>query len=369
LNYYDMKRNHYPWALPLTGAVLFGTAVAAEQDKATYLNSTNRVTLSLRFGLNIKSKFSGLGNSFTTGSMYGNGRRTPNGDPYNYDDGYVLTDSTGNALNLTTYWGYDTDGQWSGSVAPGADTITFQQTAATANPGNAAGSDDRTFPGFELAYDRELGKKADWHDLRYGVEAALNYLNLSLSSASGFGATVATATDVYQLPGTTPPGAPFQGTYDGSPGGYALLGVPVFSHTPGGPITATVLSQDHFDADLWGGRLGPYVELPLNNGKWDVRLSGGLAVGLLNGNESWTQTLTPAVGSPVTYSGGGSAFDALWGFYVSLEAAWQLNQRWAVDAAVQYQDLGKFNHNFQGRQVELDLSRSLFLELGVSYCF
>jgi hypothetical protein len=363
-----MKKNHYQWAIPLTGMVLFGTAVSAEQDKYTYMNSTNRVTLSLRFGLNIHSKFSGIGNSFASGSIYGNARRTPNGDPYNYGDGYVLTDSTGNFLGLTTYWGYDSTAAQYNSAA---DTIALHQTTATGIPSDASSGGDKPFPGFELAYDRELLEKENWHDMRFGLEAALNYMKISLNSSSTFGATVATMTDIYQLPGTTPPaatpGAPFQGTFDGSPGGYSLLGSRI-SSVLGSPTSATFLTQDHFNADLWGGRLGPYVELPLTK-NLDLRLSGGLAIGLLNGNESWTQTLTPLGGSPVTASGGGDAFQTLWGYYASLDADWQINKRWAVDGAVQFQDLGKFTHNFGGRQVELDLSRSLFVELGISYSF
>jgi len=355
-----MKNNHHHWAIPLTGALLFGTAVSAEQDKITYLNSTNRVTLSLRFGLNVRAKFSGVGGSFMPAPGY-----------YNVPGygGYVLTDSTGNYLGLTTYWGYEnTANQWSGTTVPGADTITFKSTTVSGAPGLGQSDDSKPYPGFELTYDREFLKKENWHDMRFGLEAALNYMKISLNNSSSAGATVSTMTDVYQLPGTTPPSAPFQGTFDGSPGGYSLLGVPPSSSTvitPG----ATFLTQDHFDADLWGGRLGPYVELPLSE-KWNLRLSGGLAVGLLNGNASWTQTLTlPGGGSPITISGGGDAFQMLWGYYASLDATWQINKRWAVDGAVQFQDLGKFSKSFQGRQVELDLSRSLFMEIGISYSF
>jgi len=46
-----------------------------------------------------------------------------------------------------------------------------------------------------------------------------------------------------------------------------------------------------------------------------------------------------------------------------------MSQHWGLDGAVQFQDLGKYNHSFQGRSVELDLNRSLFVELGVSYSF
>ena len=62
--------------------------------------------------------------------------------------------------------------------------------------------------------------------------------------------------------------------------------------------------------------------------KLDLRLSGGLAVGLLDANESWTQTLTPLPGGgSATATGGGDAFETLWGYYASLDADWQINHR------------------------------------------
>jgi hypothetical protein len=40
-----------------------------------------------------------------------------------------------------------------------------------------------------------------------------------------------------------------------------------------------------------------------------------------------------------------------------------------VEAGVQFQDLGLYDHNFGGRSVELDLSKSIFLHAGVSFSF
>jgi hypothetical protein len=358
-----MNKNNYHWAIPLTGAVLFSTAVSAEQDKYTYLDSTNRLTLSLRFGLNISGKFMGAGGSFNPAAAPGNGRRTPNGDRYNYDDGYVLKDSTGNALGLTTYWGYDNASQYNA----GADTMSFDRSTATGIP-SAQNADANPYPGLELTYDRKLGEKDNWHHMVYGVEAAANYMKFAFQSDNTYNATVTTTTDVYQLPGTTPPSAPFQGTFNGSPGGYSLLEVPLISSSSVVIPGATLLSQNHFDANLWGFRLGPYVEFPLTE-KLSLHISGGLALGLIDGNDSWNETMTiPTIGT-TTSSGHGEAFDMLWGGYLGADLNWQINRRWSIEGGAQFQDIGKYNHSFSGRVVELDLSRSLFVEVGVGYSF
>jgi hypothetical protein len=342
-----MKTNHHKWAYPLTGALLCATAASAQQDQPVFLDSTNRVTLSFRFGLNIHAKFTGIG---TTAG------------PGNYYDGYVLTDSTGNYLHYTSYWGYQNASQYD----LGANTFAFHKPSGAGVPSSISDSDN-PYPGVELTYDRQLGVKEGWHNLRYGVEGALNYMPISMNNNSSYNVGVTTDTYAFGgVPGQIPvPG--HQGLFSGNPGDPVLVVPGTSAPTPGGNL----LTQNHFDADLWGGRLGPYVELPLTK-KLALRLSGGLAVGLLNGSGSWQEkfTLPQSLGGNIlTASGSGDNFDVLWGYYASLDATWQLNHRWGVAGAVQFQDLGTYSHDFGGRGVELDLSRSLFLELGVSYSF
>jgi hypothetical protein len=363
-----MKKNHYYWAAPLTGVVLVNMTASAEPEQNIYLDSTNRVTLSLRFGFNITGKFEGVGSSFTSGSIYGNTQRTPNGDPYNYDNGYVLKDSTGNALGYSSYWGYNNASQ----VNSADHSISFNQTTASGIPSEVSDNENGC-PGAELTYDRQLGVKEDWHNLRYGVEGALNYTRISFSDNISGPAQLneTTTTYTYQQGDTPPTPLPFQGTYSGS--GYMYLQVPPTYPTTTTPVTttpgATFLSQNSFDGNLFGGRLGPYVELPLTD-NIDLRLSAGLAVGLLYGSASWQDTLIlPNNGGTLSTSGSGDSLDTLWGGYASLDGTWQINNRWAVDGAVQFQDLGTCDHSYQGREVELDLSHSLFLELGISYSF
>ncbi|HZF02075.1 MAG TPA: hypothetical protein VE344_09295 [Methylomirabilota bacterium] len=332
----------YLLAVSLTGMVCLNAAASSmDSDKIIYLDSTNRLTLSLRFGLNINAKFKGVGTGLVPNSS-GAGSTTPNGDRYNYTDGYVLNDSTGNAGGFSSYWGYNDAGQYNA----GANTFTFHSAPS-------AHSDNDKPLGVELTYDRQFGEKEDWHNVRYGLEAAVNYMKISLSDND-----VSGNTDVYQFPAPVPPPPGFQGSFNGNPGD-PVISVPPISSTPG-----AFLSHDDFNGDLFGGRLGPYAEIPLTE-KLALRASGGLAIGLLYSSMSWQQTMV-SVGS---MSGGGNNFDVLWGGYASLDATYQLSERWGLDVGAQFQDIGKFNHSYQGRGVELDLSQSLFVEAGVSYSF
>ena len=323
--------------------------------------STNRFTLSARFGLNISGKFKGVGRSFGSGTPLSAGRHTPNGDAYNYDNGYVLTDNSGNYGGQSWYWGYDKASQ----VNAGANTIAFNHTVATGLPSENSG-DNSPYVGAELTYDYELGVKEDWHHLRYGLEGAVNFLPIEFNSGGRYNATLSRQTDTYNyMPGTTPPTAPYQGSYGGP--GFVINVPPVSSTTvvPG----ATFLAQQHFDANLWGFRLGPYAELPVSE-KLDLFLTGGVAVGLLEGNASWKETLMlPGGAGSLTASGSGGDFSMLCGYYLGLNAAYQFTERWSVEAGVQYQNLGTYDHNFGGRMMQLDLSKSVFLTIGLGYRF
>ncbi len=357
-----MNHPHQRWTVPVAGMLLFGTAVSAEQGLLTYQDSTNRLTLSLRFGLNISGKFKGVGGPLSSPVPSGNARHTSRGDAYNYDDGYVLTDISGNAGGQTWYWGHDSASQ----VNAVPNSIAFNRDTTVGLPSESA-NHDSPYVGGELAYNREIGVKENWHHLRYGLEAALNFMPIQFNSGGLYNAMISRVTDTYgYTPGTTPPSAPYQGSYDGP--GFVINVPPMSSVTalvPGG----TFLAQQHFEANLWGFRLGPYLEYPLSD-KLSLHLSGGLAVGLLAGDATWKETLTlPGGGSSTTMSGGGSDTALLFGYYVGLNAAYQINDRWSVEAGIQFQDLGTYDHNFGGRSLELDLSKSLFIQAGISYSF
>jgi hypothetical protein len=330
--------------------------VAAGADEI----ATNRLSFSGRLGFNISARFKNI--AVAPIGAPASPRRTPSqpgqpdGDPYNYDDGYVLTDVSENYGGQTWYWGYDN----SGSQISG-NTILLSRTTTTAAGGASGSFDDDPSLGCELTYNRLLGVK---DDARYGLEMAVNYLNLSLRAKDTFRGSATRVTDAYPFTsGTTPPDTAtglYQGSFEGP--GFVIGDTPVSSSTvvvPG----ATVTDKRRFDGDLWGFRLGPYLEVPLG-GPMNLSISGGLAVGLLNADAAWSQTTGNS-----TLSGRGDDWDVLWGGYVSAAVTWYLSERWSLIGGAQFQTLGDYEHSFGGRKVEVDLSNTWFVTLGLSYKF
>lgn len=352
-----MKKTRYN--LVVLAVALFTTAASADEI------ATNRLSLSGRLGFNISARFKGVtvapvgapASPRSTPSQPGR----PDGDPYNYDDGYVLTDVSDNYGGQTWYWGYDN----SASQISG-NTILLSRTTTTAGGGATDSFDDDPQLGAELTYNRFLGT---WGDARYGLEAAVNYLNLSLRANDTFSASATRVTDAYSFtPGTTPPNAtppntvpgPYQGSFEGP--GFVIGDTPVSSSTV--VVTgAAVTDKRHFDANLWGLRLGPYLELPLG-GPMNLSISGGLAVGLMDAEASWSQRSGSS-----TLSGSGDDWDVLWGGYASATVTWALSERWSLAGGAQFQTLTDYEHSFGGREVEVNLGNCWFVTFGLTYTF
>ena len=337
----------------LIASALLVPAVVAEGQVET--NSLNHFRFVPRAAFGIKARFQNVGN-LVLGPL---GQTTPNGNAYNYSDGYVLTDASGNAGGKTWNWGYNNSSQISGN------TILMHQTAASGSV-SSSDSTDLSNPGWggEFIYDRELGSRGRLH---YGFESAVNYANISLrASGSGTGDIIQT-TDAYAFTsGTTPPAAPYQGTFNGP--GFLLGSAPASSSTTVMAGAANITTSQTLDADLWGVRVGPYLDFPVDE-RVELSLSAGLALALLNTSASWTEIVNVSGSGTLTASGGGNDLGFLWGGYVGASLSWQLSNHWDAEAGAQYQYLGVYRHSFDGNGVELSLTKSIFVSLGISYSF
>ena len=117
------------FAVTSLGTLLALTHMAAAQPASAIKldpskeESLNRFGISFGLSFNTTVDFGRLGAVAIPGAS----RLTPDGDRFNYDDGYVLTDSTGNLLGLTRYWGYDSSSQYDSAHG----TITMNSSSAT----------------------------------------------------------------------------------------------------------------------------------------------------------------------------------------------------------------------------------------------
>jgi hypothetical protein len=163
-----------------------------------------------------------------------------------------------------------------------------------------------------------------------------------------------------------PPPAPYSGP-------YALVteGDPVIHDSPvrtTSLIPSSISGQRSFNADLFGFRLGPCLEIPLSR-KVSLTLDGGFALVYVNSDFSYNETVSiPGVGS-VSNAGSGSHSAWLPGGYVAVNISVALSKRWALVAGAQFEDVGRYTQNLNGKEAMLDLSNAIFATLGLSYSF
>ncbi len=68
-------------------------------------------------------------------------------------------------------------------------------------------------------------------------------------------------------------------------------------------------------------------------------------------------------------AGRGSRHELMAGAYVSGTLSYEFTPHTSIFTGVQFQDLGKFKQTVGGRQAQLDLSKSVFITLGLGYKF
>jgi hypothetical protein len=228
----------------------------------------------------------------------------------------------------------------------------------------ATGNQDaRPQSGFELSYDQPLGGGEHWH---WGIEAAMNWTGISIQNSQSLAGNVTTTTDAYSLGGLTPPVAPYTGTVNG-PG--PLLGTTPVSHMVNTLINAAAISGTRkIDADLFGFRLGPYLEWPLGS-RVTIGLGAGLSAGVISSDFSYDESVAVNGLNTQNRVGSGHETGALGGGYVRAQAGVRLFQNLSLIGGVEFNDLGTFDQTVGGETARLDLSQGVYVSAGLSCRF
>lgn len=325
----------------LMAVLAAGTVVCQAQD------DPNRFGLGLRMGFNLDAKFKESGGE--TPRLIG--PAVGGGIDRTYDDGFVRRDASGNQGGLTWNWGYQDASQVAGTE------LLLHATGATAVPGFSS-DDDAQFGG-ELVYQRRLGQ---WSWGKWGLLAAFSVTDVQIDASHRGSVNAFRVTDAYSTGGIIVPGSPYAGSFAG-PG-------PVISDSPARSTTSVlgaVESTRRLDLQLYGWRLGPYLELPLSE-RLSLGLGGGLALGYANGEFAY-RDVTTIGGVSGTREGGVTDGELLAGGYAEAQLALRLSRRLGVFTSVQYQHLPDFEQSAQGTRAELGLGGGIFLSLGATVNF
>jgi hypothetical protein len=302
-------------------------------------DNPNRFFFGPRFGLNFKA-------DFHSDASYFNGVNPGLGT---YNDGYVLGDSRGNAGGLTWNWGYHNSSQVAG------DNMQFHAIQSS-SPSSAT---DNPQYGAELVYQRVISHLPSSFGC-WGLETGFGFTDLDLRNNRN--GTVPVTTDTFPLNGVLPPGAPYNGTFSG-PG--ALLGDTPTRDTTG---SATLTSNQKLSGQLFGIRLGPFVELNLTH-QLSLDASVGLTLAPAFVDYDFSETVALAGGGTFATSGHSSKTKLLYGPYAGGMLRYNFNKNWGVYVGAQFQNLTDMEQSVNGHTARLDPGATVYGTAGASWSF
>ena len=308
--------------------------------------------------LNVESDFSGLG-SF--GSAFAP-QPLGGGQDYEYEDGFVRVDVTGNAGGLTGYWGYDNASQYDAIN----ETVSFNLTSGLSN--GRAGETEEASPGIELFAYYDMGRIADFNGkpVTWGFKGGLHYANISTGGSGTLTTDVVRVTDTYDASGILlfpPPG--YEGTFAGA--GPLIGGSPTRTETilAGG---GTIASDLDLEVDLFTFAAGPYVQFPVTE-NFSVSAEAGLSETIAHGDYEF-DTLTSITGLPDQASSGDEDRTVILpGLYAGVSAIWQLSEHFGIHGSARYQYIDQFSVDANGSDASLSFDGAAIISLGTVWTF
>lgn len=305
------------------------------------LDNPNRFSFGPRFGLNFKADFHN-NSAFSPGPATG-------GTNHAYGDGYVLLDSSGDAGGLTWNWGYKNASQVVG------DTMQFHSIQPD-SPASATGNPQY---GGEFIYQRVIGLLPGQSSSCYGLEAGFGFTEIDLRNNQN--GTAQVTTDSFSLNGVTPPGAGYNGTFQGP--GTLLSDTPTRTTT-----AATLTSQEKLSGQLYSLRLGPFAEWHFTS-KLSLAASAGLTLAPTTIKYDFSETATVAGGGVFTASGHSSSTELLYGPYVEGMLRYDFNKSWGAYVGVQFQSLNHLEQSIGSRTARFDPGVTFYPTAGLCWKF
>lgn len=354
--------------ISLLSLALFGAAAPASfggeppaADAVTFAGDSSRWRLGLGYAplLGLKADFTGLG-TFPSSSAP---QPTGGGRDYDYDNGFVHVDSSGNLGGQTWNWGYEDASQIDPS---GAGSVSYTLTRSLADGSAGEGSESES--GIEAYGYYDMGAVripgVSLANATWGFRSGLHYARVNIGNNADLASSTSVLTDRFSLGGIIPPLAPFAGSFNG-PG--PLIGdAPDRVIAPG--VSALVSGSRELDVHLTTLSFGSYLEIPLSQ-RFNMTLEGGFNAGIASGSYDFVSNTTIGGLGTRTSTGSESETSVLPGVYLGLSGIYQINDDWAIQASGRYQYMDSYDVGANGSSAELSFDSAFILSLGALYSF
>ena len=329
-------------------------------DSPYYPDWSRHFRLGTVAGLGIKASFSLSGQIPVTGNDPG--PTDTHAAEHFYDDGYVRVDSTGNAGNITVFWGCKSASQYSGN------TITFHQTTSYETSGETKNAEGPNI-GMDVVYG---GLIKQWDKVRLDWDLEFGFIPISLTDNSQMSVAVNRNVYTFTTPASlalNPPSASdwaWEGSYDGE-SQPPLDDVATYAGTDR-VEGATISGTRKLNVDLFAVSLGPTLYWDMNEWvAWSI--NAGPAVGFVTGEYKYDETVSLPDDSSTFNRGSIGVSKVLYGGSVSAALYVHIVENGDLYVGAKYMPLGKFDVNSAGRRAELDLSGALYVSAGFNWPF
>jgi hypothetical protein len=358
-----MKAHFSLFAFAIFTSIIVPTRAAVDPDVFVDIKKSAAPS-NWRFGLGhapifgLKTEFTGLGkfaSPFFPQPLGG-------GIDYNYDDGFVHVDSSGNIGNETWNWGYANNSQYDPT---GGGSIAMSQSNSLANAHTDERDDAMSGFEFQAYYDMGTVKLLGLNDTptRWGFRGGIHYANIKIANQNSITSDLNVLTGRFNLNGLIAP-APFTGSFFGP--GPLISDSPTRSFANAG--SANVTGRRELEVDLTTFNLGSYLEIPVSS-KFGMMLEGGVSVAVASGRYTFvSNTTVPALGTQTTI-GHDSGTKILLNLYLGMGVTYQIDSAWSVQLSGRYQLMQDFELEASGSRASLSFDAAFILSTGLTYSF
>ncbi|MCA9449495.1 MAG: hypothetical protein KC931_20415, partial [Candidatus Omnitrophica bacterium] len=373
--------------------------------------TSNRIRVGYRFGFGATARFRDSvsyhhsfidrDSSFGQDSLHQRNSVSPG----IYDDGYVLTDSSGNAGGKTWFWGYENNAQVNGGsidfsrqVSQDRNLSAVSRSSTTydlrATPLEITQNQDGPSQGVELVFEKDL---LAFGRFTLGAEAGFSFQRLEIASRQRVQVPITINTrerrtttshwsqsgryqvDSYALTGVIPPLGPYSGSSTG-PGPMIAAGssstlyqqrtMGSGSSSSSQTTTRTSLMTGNqsgihtVDAEMYSLRFGPVGHFQIGE-RLSAAAGAGLLLNFVNADLSYSETLSiPGIGGR-SDSARKSESELLPGGYVEARLHYQLCEALSVYSMAQLNFSDDFEASVGSKAVTVDFGTTYYFGIGI----